>query len=201
MYLWRTMTAEERCEVLKERIVRHHPWHGPPHITNDNQHYMITAACYEHRPVIGASSRRMGEFESELVELLTTRCDQVFRWIVLPNHYHALVRATDLKAVLASVGLLHGRTSHRWNGDDRCRGRKVWYRVAETGIKSESHFWASLNYILNNAVRHGYVERWQDWPYCNASGYLEGVGREEAERRWKKYPLLDFGRDWDPPDL
>jgi putative transposase len=54
---------------------------------------------------------------------------------------------------------------------------------------------------LHNAVRHGYVERWQDWPYSNATHYLAEVGREEAERRWREYPVLDYGNDWDPPEL
>ena len=27
------------------------------------------------------------------------------------------------------------------------------------------------------------------------------VGRETAERRWRAYPVLDYGEDWDPPGL
>jgi putative transposase len=77
----------------------------------------------------------------------------------------------------------------------------VWYNAAETAIKSERHFWASLNYVLHNAVRHGYVERWQDWPYSNAAQYLEQVGRATAEYRWREYPILDYGAQWDPPEL
>jgi putative transposase len=68
-------------------------------------------------------------------------------------------------------------------------------------MKSARHFWATLNYVLNNAVRHGYVERWQDWSYSNAVQYLAEVGHDEAERRWREYPVLDYGKDWDPPEL
>ena len=46
-------------------------------------------------------------------------------------------------------------------------------------MKSEGHFWASLNYVLHNAVRHGYVQRWQEWPYSNAEQYL---GKSAAKR-------------------
>ncbi len=67
-------------------------------------------------------------------------------------------------------------------------------------MKSERHFWASLNYVLHNAVHHGYVGRWQDWPYSNAEQYLAEVGHEEVLRRWREYPVLDYGKDWDPPD-
>ncbi|WP_425615344.1 hypothetical protein NA78x_005259 [Anatilimnocola sp. NA78] len=68
-------------------------------------------------------------------------------------------------------------------------------------MKSELHFWATLNYVLNNAVRHRYVHHWQEWPYSNASQYLADVGRELAEERWRTYPVLDYGQDWDPPEL
>jgi len=120
---------------------------------------------------------------------------------VLPNHYHLFVHATDVKALLRELGMLHGRTSHRWNGEENRRGRQVWHRAAETAMKSERHYWATLNYVLLNAVRHGYVERWQDWPYSNAAQYLAEVGRDEAERHWRKYPILDYGNDWDPPEM
>jgi putative transposase len=103
--------------------------------------------------------------------------------------------------LLAALGKLHGRTSYRWNGEEGSRGRQVWHRAAETAMKFERHFWAKLNYVLHNAVRHGYVERWQDWPYSNAAQYLAEVGRDVAERRWREYPILDFGKDWDAPEL
>ena len=67
-------------------------------------------------------------------------------------------------------------------------------------MKSDAHSWATLNYVLHNAVRHGYVERWQDLAYSNAACLAE-VDRELAERRWRQYPILDYGKDWDPPEL
>jgi putative transposase len=143
----------------------------------------------------------MAAFESELLATLGQHSRQVFAWVVLPNHYHALLHSADVWTLLKAVGQLHGRMSFCWNGEEGCRGRHVWHRAAETEIKSEGHFWAAMNYVLHNAVRHGYVERWQDWPYSNAAEYLADVGRECAERRWRSYPLLDLGKDWDPPEL
>jgi putative transposase len=200
MYRWRRMTPEERLAVLKERRWQHVPWHGPPHYVGDSGLYLLTAACYEHRAIIGFTAQRMGEFESNWLETLSDHCDAVFAWVLLPNHYHALLHARELDGLLKGIGQLHGRTSYRWNGEEACRGRQVWHCAAETEIKSERHFWATMNYVLHNAVRHGYAQRWQDWPYSNAAQYLTEIGRAEAERRWREYPLLDYGKDWDPPE-
>ena len=201
-YRWRRMTAEQRREVLEQRRSRRLPWHGPPHYESDGKVYLITAACFEHKPIIGITPRRMAEFEAELLETLTeSGCPRIFAWILLPNHYHVLAHCPDIKATLGEIGILHGRKSYLWNGEDVRRRRQVWHRAAETAMKSDAHFWATLNYVLNNAVRHGYVERWQDWPYSNAAQYLAEVDRELAERRWRQYPILDYGKDWDPPEL
>lgn len=201
MYRWRKMTAEQKQAALKYRQENQVPWHGPPHYSGDSSLYLITAACYEHQPHLVAKPQRLAEFEIELLSEIESDSRRTFAWIVLLNHYHLLVDAPDVKALLAALGQLHGRTSYRWNGEEDSRGRHVWYRAVETEMKSERHFWASFNYVLHNAVRHGYVERWQDWPYSNAARYLAAVGHDEAERRWREYPLLDYGNHWDPPEL
>jgi putative transposase len=55
--------------------------------------------------------------------------------------------------------------------------------------------------VLNNAVRHGYVDKWQDWAYCNAREWLDEVGRERAEQLWQEFPIDRYGDEWDPPDM
>ncbi len=201
MYRWRHMTPEQRQEAVAQRQQLRTPWHGPPHYESDTEIYLITAACYEHRPIIGYSPARIAAFEAELLEVVGRTCQRVFAWIVLPNHYHCLVHAPEIKLLLKTLGHLHGRMSYRWNAEEDRLRRQVWHRAAETAMKTERHFWATLNYVLHNAVRHGYVERWQDWPYSNAAEYLAEVGRDAAERCWREYPILDYGEDWDPPEL
>lgn len=201
MYRWRQFDARQRREVLEYRKQNRLPWHSPPHYTSDTPLYMITAACYEHRHIIGHCPQRMADFETELLDTANNACRKIFAWVVLPNHYHLLADTLQVKQLLHNLGQLHGRTSYRWNGEEDRRGRKVWHNAAETAMKSERHFWATLNYVLNNAVHHGYVERWQDWPYSNAETYLAETGRKTAEQIWRDYPVLDYGKDWDPPEL
>lgn len=201
MYRWRKLTPQQRQEVLDERKQLKRPWHSPPHYESDNATYLITAACYEHKPLIGRSPSRMVAFETELLQTISDNSNEIFAWCILPNHYHVLLCARELKQLLGSIGQLHGRTSYLWNGEDNARGRQVWCRAAETAMKSDRHFWATMNYVLHNAVRHGYVKRWQDWPYSNAAQYLEEIGREKVTLLWNEYPVLNYGDEWDPPEL
>jgi putative transposase len=112
MYCWREMTPQQRVEVMRDRRTHRLPWHSPPHYEADTAHYLVTAACYEHCPVLGASKERMAEFERELVDVAASRVPQLFGWIVLPNHYHLLVHASSVKVLLKALGQLHGRSSY-----------------------------------------------------------------------------------------
>jgi putative transposase len=143
----------------------------------------------------------MTEAEAELLAVLSPGCIEILAWCVLPNHYHVLVASVDILRILADLGRFHGRSSYRWNGEDRCRGRKCWHRCAEREMRTDRHKWATLNYVHHNPVHHGYVEHWQDWPYSSAAQFLEEVGPEAAREYWRAYPLLDYGRGWDDPEM
>ncbi len=200
-YRWRQMTDEQRQATLEDRRRHKRPWHSPPHYESDSKLYLITATCFEHQPIIGLAPDRMSQFESDLLATMAEFCPEIFAWNVLPNHYHVLVHAPDIKALLKRLGQLHGRTSFEWNGAEDKRGRQVFCNAVETGMKSDGHFWATLNYVLNNAVHHRYVTKWQDWPYSNWREYLEETGRDECLRRWRNYPIDRYGATWDPPSL
>ena len=202
MYNWRRMTEPQRTEVLRLRKQLQQPWHSPPHWASDRTNrYHIIAACYEHRPVIGASPHRMHAFACDLLSALSLHAASIHAWAVLPSHYHALVTTTEVKALLAALGRLHGRASFEWNGEDRCRGRQVWCKAAETAMKSEGHFWATMNYVHHNPVHHRFAGKWQEWPFSSAADYLKTVGAKRAEEVWVEYPVLDYGKTWDPTEF
>ena len=202
MYEWRRMTAEEREAALRERQQRKLPHHSPPHFAGEAPRlYHLTAACYEHRAIVGFSPGRMADFEASLLETLRADGRELAAWCVLPNHWHALVRTGDLRGTTKAVGRLHGRTSHAWNGEEGCRGRVCWHRCADRAMRSDAHVYATINYIHHNPVHHGYVVGWTEWPFSSAADYLEAVGKEEAERRWKEFPVLEYGKGWDDEEM
>ena len=71
MYDWRKMSESERKESLRERRARNFPRHAPPHFEYSGEHtFIITAACFEHRHVIGKSPERMAESERAILTIV-----------------------------------------------------------------------------------------------------------------------------------
>ena len=198
MYVWRKMSNSERESVLANRQQLERPWHAPPHFTEGTEtRFLLTAACYEHRSVIGRSLDRMAQFEEALIENCEAHCKEIQAWCVLPNHYHLLVDTEWIRELLHALGRLHGRSAREWNLQDETKGRKVWFRIVERAMRSERHFWATLNYIHHNPVKHGYVKKWRDWPFGSARDFLDTFGRNYCEELWQEYPVDRYGEDWD----
>jgi len=198
MYDYRSMTREERARVNDYRRRRNLPKHSPPHwAMGFSSQYLITASCFEHAQIIGKSLERLTECEEKLLDACKQHATKIYAWCVLPNHYHILLGSQRIRSLCSALGRFHGSSSFRWNTEDEQRGRKVWFRCFDREIRSERHFWATLNYIDHNPVHHGLVERWQDWIWSSAAAFVESVGRERASEIWKEYPILDYGKGWD----
>jgi putative transposase len=136
MYDYRRMTASQRREAVEYRRLRERPWHSPPHWEFAGLHqFMISAACYEHEPVVGVTPERIAECESELLVLCSSFATNIYAWCVLPNHYHLLIQTDRLKDFRAALGKFHGRTSFRWNGED-----DQWARRPRQGFGDNTPF-------------------------------------------------------------
>lgn len=196
-YEYRRLTPEERKAVVHLRMMRRYPLHGPPHPYRHAGCYSITAANFEHQPIMATIERRT-EFEIRLLTELAEAQIVVFAWIVLANHYHLLVRAETLHQISMALKQLHGLTSYQWNVADGLTGkRRVWYQFRDRVIRDDTHFYRVMNYIHYNAVQHSYVDSPYDWPWSSIDKYLESYGREWLRTTWQTYPPLDFEHECD----
>jgi len=64
-------------------------------------------------------------------------------------------------------------------------------------MRSDGHFWTTINYIHNNPIKHGYVSQWQAWPFSSFHWYLQTHDRDWLLDLWKSYPVLNYGAGWD----
>lgn len=201
MYGWRKMSPQIRELVLQSRKLNRRPWHNPPHQDRGEGYYHISAACYEHRPLIGTNVSRMKTFSEQLLILFQELDCDIASWCVLPNHYHVLLQTKDIKQCLRNLKNIHGVTAFNWNQEDQMKGRKVWYNYVDRKIRSGRHFWATMNYVHNQPVHHGYVKKWGDWPYGSAVDFMKQRSREELNDLWRRYPIMDYGKGWDDPEI
>lgn len=196
MYEYRKMTFDQRVRVVLNRRSERNPSHDPPHRDQRGGLYFITAACYEHVPFMDKPSRRV-EWELALKEAFTSDDEVSFHaWVILPNHYH-LVLEGDLSIIRKHIGRLHNGKATQWNREDQTPGRKVWFRFSDRLIRGERHYYASLNYIHENPVKHRYIDRADHWPTSSLNMYLSELGPETLAAWNKEYPTEDYGRGWD----
>ena len=117
-----------------------------------------------------------------------TRIERPFyidAWVVLPDHLHAVwtlpegdfdfsTRWSVIKARFSrSVGAGDRRPSHL-----KRRERGLWQRrFWEHHVRGPEDYAAAVSYCHINPVKHGYVEKPEDWPFSS-------VHREIAAGRW-----------------
>ena len=146
MYDWRRHTPQGRKEIFEARRAARRPWHSPPHrFTDELRSFIVSAACFEHEPILAYSAERMEDFSERLLAVCDKHADRVYAWCVLPNHYHVVLLTNQIETLMAALGKLHGRTSYDWNGEEDRRGRQVWFNAVERVMRSERHLWASIN--------------------------------------------------------
>ncbi len=196
MYEYRRLTEQEKEEILKQRKERGFPPHSPPLLGIDDRYYLLTAACYEHKPIIHSATRRQ-ELMDVIFELFVTWGMSITAWVILPNHYHLMVNVTKFHYLSEIFRLIHGQTAYKWNHEDCLQGRKVWYRYSDRAIRSERHFFTSLNYIHFNPVKHKHCASPYDWDTSSVHWYLAEMGRTWLRDAWSWYPVLDYGAKWD----
>ena len=185
MYRWRKMTPEQRQETLDA------PQTATPTRSTVraiiplargaiSSHPLATNINHGSEPPI----QRMDFFSSELLEVLENHATRVDAWVVLPNHYHAVVLTESCPALLRELGKLHGRSSFLWNGEDGARGtQSLVQHLGAHRFPDDAHHIAAIHYVHHNPVKHGYVKKWDEWKWSSASGVFgaTGTGRSGEE--------------------
>ena len=197
-YEYRKLSLKEREEIVNYRRERGYPLHAPPRPFREVGVYMISVANFEHRAIMNSSKRRT-EFEVRLLNAIKEITEELIAWVVLPNHYHVLLRVQSLDDVSATLKHVHGTISREWNIEDNLTGkRRVWYKFADTYIRNDAHLHVAFNYIHYNPVKHGYVRDQYEWPWSSLAVYYEDKGKDWLQEHWFAYPPpVDFDKGWD----
>ena len=195
MYEYRKLNPEEKAKLVRQRLAKGFPAHSPPHHIKLQTFYLLTAACYEHKHYLLESRRQY--LLNLIFEKFTNEEFKISAWVILSNHYHLLVYIPDFKKLSKIVNQIHGVTSRKWNLENNIKGRKIWYRYYDRFIRSQRHYYTTLNYIHYNPVKHNLVNSPYDWAESSVHWYLKNYGREWLRDSWVQYPVRDYGKGWD----
>ncbi len=163
--------------------------HNPPHLFRPGAAYMITAGTYQKLPHIQGEARKRLWFES-LIFVIGKEQWELAAWVVLDNHYHLLIHAPEAgsERLPQLIRSLHTYTARRWNDENDAPGRRVWWNYWDTCLTYEGSYYARLNYIHWNPVKHGLAAKPEDYVF---SSYRAFLSEQEVEihRLEKTYPF------------
>ena len=113
--------------------------------------------------------------ESKLLELAKQHAVVLETWAVFSNHYHFVAHTTGVENQLADlIKGLHFTTAELVNRRDGQPGRQVWFNYWDTKLTYEKSYLVRLNYVHQNAVKHGLVRRANEYRWCSA-GWFERI--------------------------
>jgi putative transposase len=159
----------------------------PVHFYVEDGCYFITAATLRRQPLMLEPARR-DWFLDGLLQHTEALQAELVAWVILPDHYHAVLRVRDFGTVPQLLQDLHRRRAAHFNQEDDTPGRQVWYSYWDRCLWTEGDFWSRINYIHRNPVKHGYAATPEQWAHSSWSRFADQEPESEAAHGLSRFP-------------
>jgi putative transposase len=141
---------------------RKRPSHFPTRESFNRSTLVLVTVCTDRRRPLLA--------RAEAVALLTDVWQSSATWrvgcfVVLPDHVHLFCApgSADALSVAAWVRFWKSAVARRWPWP---KESPVWQKnFWDRQLRSGEHYEERWRYVRENSVRHGLVERAEDWPW------------------------------------
>jgi putative transposase len=155
--------------------------HAPPHRISSHGTFLVTGGTL-HKRHFFRSEARLNLLEDKLLELAKDFGWQLEAWAVFSNHYHFVGHCQASSAKLKDFsGELHAATAAKLNQEDGEPKRKVWHNYFETALTFQPSYFARLNYVHQNAVKHGLVPVANQYRWCSAAWFERTASRAQVK--------------------
>jgi len=176
--------------------------HAPLHKLAESGTFFVTAATYRKAHHFQGADR-ISVLHRGLLAVASEFGWQLEAWAVFSNHYHFVAHSPvgdrTAQSLGTMLGKLHGKTSSWINKLDGSAGRKVWHNYWETGLTHRTSYLARVNYVHQNAVKHGLVNTAWMYPWCSAGWFQRTATRAQVEIIFgMKTDLLNIPDDYEP---
>jgi len=151
------------------------PWpHAPTHQLFGQGVYFVTASTYLKAGYF-AGAKRLRVLHRGLLIVAEKFGWRLEAWAVFSNHYHFVAHspadADDATSLSRMLSILHVKTAGWVNRLDNTPGRQVWFNFRETKLTHQRSYLARLNYVHQNAVKHGLVPVASQYPWCSSAWF------------------------------
>ncbi|MBI1748260.1 MAG: transposase [Acidobacteria bacterium] len=155
--------------------------HAPTHYFSSHAVYMVTAGALHREHFIGSDQKKQCVLNDIRHEIERYKWELV-AWVILSNHYHMLLRAPEKAATLIRlIKNIHTYSAGKLNKLDDSPSRQVWWNYWDTCITNDRSFYARLNYIHWNPVKHGVVRRPEQYRFSSYNDYYAVDAARTAE--------------------
>lgn len=150
----------------------------PPHWFVSNAIYIVTGSTLYRQPLLDSAEKRQ-HFCETLISRTKSLNWSLDAWSVMTNHYHFVARSPENVLTLKTlIQGLHSISTKFVNTMDGTLGRKVWYNYWDTCIRTDASYYARLQYVMMNPVKHGLVQNPEDYPFSSYRYFLENANPE-----------------------
>jgi putative transposase len=179
------------------------PWpHAPTHQLSERGTYFVTASTYLKQHHF-RSGRRLRVLHRGLLKVAEQFGWQLEAWAVFSNHYHLVAHspeaAPDATSLSSMLSLLHVKTAEWVNKLDHTPGRQVWFNFRDTRLTHQRSYLARLNYVHQNAVKHGLVPVANQYPWCSAAWFERTASQAMVKAIYRfKTDRISVDDDFEP---
>ena len=176
--------------------------HAPIHQLNERGTYFVTAATHlKQHHFRGA--KRLQMLHRGLLSITGQFGWRLDAWAVFSNHYHFVAHsppaATDASSLGAMLSILHVKTAEWINKLDDALGRRVWFNFWDTRLTHQRSYLARLNYVHQNAVKHGLVPVACQYPWCSAAWFERAASPAKVKSIYRfKTDRISTADDFEP---
>ncbi len=162
--------VEERELSIRQTAV---PLHHPHLIYQEQKRHFGRVDEYLDKATSGPHWLRQPEIAEILVEALHFRDGIVYDldvFSVMSNHAHVLFRPLEKEdgTYHALQTIMHSLKRHTARQANKVLGREgaFWQHESYDHVVRDRQEWERIvAYVLNNPVKAGLVEKWEDWPW------------------------------------
>ena len=158
------------------RIPANHGYHRlrKGRISLARQIYLLTSVC-AHRDPRFADSGVATAVVHTLAEPRLWRDAQPLCWVLMPDHFHLILRLGDsepLPRLMNRLKSVTARTARAMDGNPNA----VWMAgYHDHALRAEAQLHEVIRYVLENPLRAGLVKSVEDYPYRYCRWQLDAL--------------------------